>query len=95
MLAKISQLIFANTGSHFVPIGNYRDARQLADCLARMFHELMSRDHDDGRATRSAGACAACRVIAGARTRGVLDSTSQGARPEDAREDDLICGRSR
>ena len=33
MLAKISQLIFANTGSHFVPIGSYRDARQVAGCL--------------------------------------------------------------
>ena len=34
MLAKISQLIFANTGSHFVPIGSYRDARQVAGCLS-------------------------------------------------------------
>ena len=37
MLAKISQLIFANTGSHFVPIGNYRDARQVADCLSDLY----------------------------------------------------------
>jgi hypothetical protein len=34
MLAKINQLIFANTGSHFVPIGSYRDARQVAGCLS-------------------------------------------------------------
>ena len=34
MLAKISQLIFANTGSHFVPIGSYRDTRQVAGCLS-------------------------------------------------------------
>ena len=34
MLAKISQLIFANTGFHFVPIGSYRDARQVAGCLS-------------------------------------------------------------
>jgi len=34
MLAKISQLMFANTGSHFVPIGSYRDARQVAGCLS-------------------------------------------------------------
>jgi hypothetical protein len=34
MLAKINQLIFANKGSHFVPIGSYRDARQVAGCLS-------------------------------------------------------------
>jgi hypothetical protein len=34
MLAKINQLIFANTGSHFVPIGSYRDARHVAGCLS-------------------------------------------------------------
>jgi hypothetical protein len=33
MLAKISRLIFANTGSHFVPIESYRDASQVAGCL--------------------------------------------------------------
>ncbi len=37
MLAKISQLIFANTGSHFVPIGSYRDARQVAGCLSDLY----------------------------------------------------------
>jgi hypothetical protein len=37
MLAKISQLIFANTGFHFVPIGNYRDARQVAGCLSDLY----------------------------------------------------------
>ena len=37
MLAKISQLIFTNTGFHFVPIGNYRDARQVAGCLSNMY----------------------------------------------------------
>jgi hypothetical protein len=37
MLAKISQLIFANTGFHFVPIGNYRDARQVAGCLSDIY----------------------------------------------------------
>ena len=41
-MANISWLIFANKGSHFVPIGNYRDARQVAGCLARMFHELLA-----------------------------------------------------
>ena len=37
MLAKISQLIFANTGFHFVPIGSYRDARQVAGCLSDLY----------------------------------------------------------
>ena len=37
MLAKISQLIFANTGFHFVPIGSYRDARQVAGCLSDIY----------------------------------------------------------
>ena len=37
MLAKISQLIFANTGFHLVPIGNYRDARQVAGCLSDIY----------------------------------------------------------
>ena len=54
-----------------------------------MFHELLSRDREDGRATRSAGACAACRPIV-PRYRGIgpqayLNGTSQGATPEDAR----------
>jgi hypothetical protein len=30
----MSRLIFANTGSHFVPIGSYRDARRVAGCLS-------------------------------------------------------------
>jgi hypothetical protein len=37
MLAKISQLIFVNTGFHFVPIGSYRDARQVAGCLSDIY----------------------------------------------------------
>ena len=49
--------------------------------LARIFHELTSRDREDGCATRSAGACAACRAIP--RYRGIgseayLNGTSQG-----------------
>jgi len=37
MLAKISQLIFANTGFRFIPIESYRDARQLADSLSDLY----------------------------------------------------------
>ena len=86
--------------------------RRLPNTLARMFHELLSRDHEDGRAcppsracslrrggraTRSAGACAACRATV-PRYRGIgseayLNGTSQGepvlseveGTPEDAR----------
>jgi hypothetical protein len=48
-----------------------------------MFHELMPRDHEDGRAT------------AGCWLRGVPERSSQEPTPEDARKDGHICGRSR
>ena len=76
-----------------------RDFRmQIAD-LARIFHELLSRDHEDGCATRSAGACAACRATV-PRYRGIgseayLNGTSQGPTPEDARKDGHILGHSK
>jgi hypothetical protein len=53
---------------------------------ARIFHELASRDRKDRRATWQPQ---------GLRARGVLDSTSQGASPEDARKDAYLLGRSR
>jgi len=64
-----------------------------------MFYELQSRDREDGCATRSAGACAACRETI-PRYRGIgpeayQNGTSQGSTPEDAREDGQIRGRSR
>jgi len=50
--------------------------------LTRIFHELLSRDHEDGRATRSAGACAACRATVprycGIGSEAYLNGTSQG-----------------
>jgi hypothetical protein len=72
--------------------------------IAWIFHELLSRDREDGRAcppsrayslrrggraTHSAGACAACLATV-PRHRGIgseayLSSTSQGTTPEDAR----------
>ena len=64
---------------------------------ARIFSELLSRDHADGRATRSAGACAACRATRPAAPRcwfPYLNGTSQGPTPEDARKDGHIRGRS-
>jgi len=52
-----------------------------------MFYELMSRDHEDGRAT-------------GQPSRGIgsevyLNGTSQETTPEDARKDEHIQGRSK
>ena len=51
-----------------------------------MFHELMSRDREDGCATGHPQGLA---------PEAYLFSTSQGARPEDARNDGHIRGRSK
>ena len=51
-----------------------------------MFHELMSRDREDGRATGQPQ---------GAGSEAYLSGTSQGATPEDARKGDHIPGRRR
>jgi hypothetical protein len=54
--------------------------------LARIFHELLSRDHADGRATGQPQ---------GVGSEAYLNSTSQGPTPEDARKDGNIRGRSK
>ncbi len=54
--------------------------------LARIFHELLSRDHEDGRATGQPQ---------GAGSEAYLNGTSQGPTLEDARKDGHIRGRSR
>ena len=54
--------------------------------LARMFHELLSRGHEDGRAIRQPQ---------GARSEAYLKGTSQEPTPEDARKGGHIRGRSR
>jgi hypothetical protein len=54
--------------------------------LARMFHELMSRDREDGCATGQPQ---------GAGSEAYLNGTSQGPTPEDARKDGHIRGRSK
>jgi len=54
--------------------------------LAWMFHELLSRDREDGRATWQPQ---------GVGSEAYLNGTLQGPTPEDAREDDHIRGRSR
>jgi len=66
-----------------MPNGNWPD-----DCrdIARMFHELQSRDRGDGCATGQPQ---------GFGPEAYLNGTSQGSTPEDAREDGHIRGRSR
>jgi hypothetical protein len=54
--------------------------------LARMFHELLSRDHEDG--------CASGQPQ-GVGSEAYLNGTSQVPTPEDARKDGHIRGRSR
>ena len=53
---------------------------------ARIFHELLSRDHEDGRATWQPQ---------GVGSEAYLNGTSQGPTPEDARKDGHIRGRSK
>ena len=59
---------------------------QLPEHLARIFHELLSRDHEDGCATGQPQ---------GFGSEAYLNGTSQGPTPEDARKDDHIRGRSK
>jgi hypothetical protein len=54
--------------------------------IARIFYELLSRDHEDGRATWQPQ---------GVGSEAYLDGTSQGPTPEDARKDGRIRGRSK
>jgi hypothetical protein len=54
--------------------------------LARIFHELLSRDHEDGRANWQPQ---------GVGSEAYLNGTSQGPTPEDARKGVHIRGRSR
>jgi hypothetical protein len=61
-------------------------ADEIISALARMFHELLSRDHEDGRPTgQPQGVC----------SEAYLNGTSQGLTPEDARKDGHIRGRSK
>ena len=58
----------------------------IVSSVARIFHELLSRDHEDGRATGQPQ---------GVGSEAYLNGTSQGPTPEDARKDDHIRGRSK
>ena len=53
---------------------------------ARIFHELLSRDHEDGRATWQPQ---------GVGSEAYLNGNSQEPTPEYARKDGHICGRSK
>ena len=81
----------------FPPLDSFKDCvpkfdgLKILDCrlqifLARIFHELLSRDHEDGRATGQPQ---------GVGLEAYLNGTSQGPTPEDARKDDHIRGRSK
>ena len=54
--------------------------------ITRIFQEVLSRDHEDGRATWQPQ---------GVDPEAYLNGTSQGPTPEDAREDSHIRGRSK
>jgi hypothetical protein len=58
--------------------------------LARVFHELLSRDREDGRATWQL-----VPRYRGIGSEAYLNGTSQGPTSEDARKDGHIRGRSR
>ena len=58
--------------------------------LARLFYELLSRDHEDGRATWQL-----VPRYRGIGSEAYLNGTSQGPTPEDARKDGHIRGRSK
>ena len=63
-----------------------RHLQEAKEYLARIFHELLSRDLDDGCATWQRQ---------GVGSEAYLNGTSQGLTPEEARKDDHIRGRSR
>ncbi|MDH3963742.1 MAG: hypothetical protein OEV25_10035, partial [Deltaproteobacteria bacterium] len=64
----------------------FRKLRSMTSILARISHELLSRDHEDGCATGQPQ---------GVGSEAYLNGTSQGPTPEDARKGDHIRGRSK
>jgi hypothetical protein len=60
-----------------------------------MFHELVSRDHEDGRACSLRRGGRATGQPQGVDSEAYLNGTSQGPTPEDARKDGHIRGRSK
>jgi hypothetical protein len=72
-------------GTAIAQQGNQRTADEDG-ILARIFHELLSRDHEDGRATGQPQ---------GVGSEAYLNGTSQEPKPEDARKGGHIRGRSK
>ena len=62
------------------------DLTSIIEELTRIFHELLSRDHEDGLATGQPQ---------GVGSEACLNGTSQKPTPEDARKDGHIRGRSK
>jgi hypothetical protein len=62
----------------------------LSGPLVRIFHELLSRDHEDGRATWQL-----VPRYRGIGSEAYLNGTSQGPTSEDAGKDDHIRGHSK
>jgi hypothetical protein len=65
--------------------------------LARIFHEFLSRDREDGRATWQPQGVGSEAYLNGTShgSEAYLNGTSQGPTPEDARKDGHIRGRSK
>ncbi len=84
-LALLNRVPFGKfNGASAFPVVHLRRT-VLASEPARIFHELLSRDHEDGRATWKPQ---------GVGSEAYLNGTSQGQTPEDARKDGHIRGRS-
>jgi hypothetical protein len=84
---RIHRLPSSQTGS-YLPVMTNREHQEIAGSseLARMFHELMSRDREDGCPTGQPQ---------GVGSEAYLNGTSQGPTPEDARKDGQIRGHSK
>jgi hypothetical protein len=70
---------------HISPTLSHKTENVVILSLARIFHKLLSRDHEDGCATWQPQ---------GVGSEAYLSGTAQGPTPEDARKDDHIRGRS-
>ena len=76
---QYSDVFISNAGVIYRPLSS-------AEGLARIFHELLSRDHEDERATWQPQ---------GIGSEAYLNGTSQEPTPEDARKGGHIRGRSK
>ena len=77
-----NQIFSRGTG----PFIFFNSAHHPVYTQARIFHELLSRDHEDGRATGQPQ---------GVGSEAYLNGTSQGPTPEDAWKEGHIRGRSK